>query len=228
MHDTAAGENGARGRSRSRIRRPGFSLIEVLVALIIVSGMLAVLVPAVLDQVNRSQPTRIGSDLAALASGLSMFRANVLTVPDDIEDLANPIDAADRQLDELPYSVSQIESWRGPYLDHPMLEEGPADPFSPDSLPTGFKAFILPQLALFNSVTNDSLPAALAQDANYAALMISGLSDEEFEDLNRQVDGPAEARGAPGCVACSWDRGKLRRLRADGVAYYLVMPYTPR
>jgi hypothetical protein len=195
------------------------------VSLIIMSGLLAVLFPVVMDQVGRGEPTRTGADLSAVVSALSMFRANVLTVPDDLEDLANPIDAADRQLDGRPYSVSQIERWRGPYIDVPMVEVGPGDPTNPDSLQTGYKGFIMPVLALYNGLTNDSLALAELNNANYAAVMISGLSDEEFEALNDLVDGPAEAAGQSGCTLCSWDRGKLRRQTSNGVTYYLAMPY---
>lgn len=219
------------GARRPSARRPGgagragFTLLEVLVSLIIMSGLLAVLFPVVMDQVGRGEPTRTGADLSAVVSALSMFRANVLTVPDDLEDLANPINEADRQLDGRPYSVSQLQRWRGPYIDVPMVELGPADPTSPDSLQTGYKGFIMPVLALFDGLNNDSLAVAEVANANYAAVMISGLSDEEFETLNDLVDGPAEVSGQPGCTLCSWDRGKLRRQTADGVTYYLAMPY---
>ncbi len=220
----AAARHGAARGARAG-RDGGFTLLEILVSLIILSGLLAVLFPVVMDQVSRGEPTRTAADLSAVASALSMFRANVLTVPDDLEDLANPITAADRQISGEPYSVSQLERWRGPYIDVPMVEAGPADVASPDSLETGYKGFILPVLALFDGAANDSVPLVEAQNANFAAVMVSGLSDEEFEDLNDVVDGVAELDGWPGCSLCSWDRGKLRRQLSDGVTYFLVMPY---
>lgn len=191
----------------------------------ILSGLIAIMIPVVMDQATRGEPTRAGGDLSAIGSALSMFRAHTLSLPDDIEDLVNAPTVQDRQLDGLAYSPSMLDRWNGPYLDVSMEPTGPADALSPDSIPTGFKAFISPALALFDGVSNDSLPLTAAADANFVALMIRGLNDQEFEALNDLVDGEAEAEGSPGCVRCSHDRGNLRWDPASQVAYYLAIPY---
>lgn len=207
------------------MRRKGFTLIEIMVALMILSGLIAIMVPVVMDQSRQGDPTRVGGDLSAIGSALSMFRAHTLTVPDDLEDLANPVTASDRQLDAGEYSTSMINRWNGPYLDTPMAERGPGDPFSPDSLQTGFKAFIAPVFALYDGLANDSLPAIAAEDANFVALMVRGLNAEEFENLNDLLDGEAEVTGSAGCVSCSYDRGNLRYDPGAEITYYLAMPY---
>lgn len=209
------------------MQRRGFTLIEIMVALMILSGLLAIMVPVVMDQSRRGDPTRVGGDVNAISSALSMFRAHTLTVPDDLEDLANPITVADRQITAIPYSSSQIGRWNGPYLDTPMEERGAADPTSPDSIPTGFKAFIAPVLALYDGLRNDSLPLTAASDANFVALIIRGLDPEEFERLNDLIDGDAEVDGAPGCTRCSYDRGSLRYDPGSELTYYLAIPYRP-
>lgn len=207
------------------MQRKGFTLIEIMVALMILSGLIAVMLPVVMDQSRRGEPTRVASDLSAVSSALSMFRAHALTVPDDVEDLANPIDPADRQLNGLPYSPSMMSRWSGPYIDTSMELRGPADVFSADSIQTGFKAFIAPTLALYDGLTNDSLPAAAVADANFVAIMVRGLSPEEFETLNDLIDGEGELTGTPGCTSCSYDRGNLRYDPASQVTYYLAIPY---
>ena len=207
------------------MRRPGFTLIEIMVALMILSGLIAIMIPVVMDQATRGEPTRAGGDLSALGSALSMFRAHTLSIPDDLEDLVNPPGVQDRLVDGRTYSISMLQRWNGPYLDVSMEEAGSADPFSPDSIPTGFKAFISPALALFDGIANDSLPLAAADDANFVALMIRGLDAQEFEALNDLVDGDAEADGSPGCVRCSHDRGNLRWDASSQVAYYLAIPF---
>lgn len=203
----------------------GFTLIEIMVVLMILSGLIAIMVPVVMDQSRRGDPTRVAGDLSAVGSALSMFRAHTLTLPDDLEDLANPITSADRQLNGMPYSPSMISRWNGPYLDIPMEERGAGDPTSPDSLPTGFKAYIAPVFALYDGRTNDSLPVLAAEDANFVAIMIRGLSPQEFELLNDLVDGEAEEDGTPGCTRCSYDRGNLRYDPFQEITYYLAAPY---
>ncbi len=205
--------------------RRGFTLIEIMVALMILSGLIAIMVPVVMDQSRRGEPTRVAGDLSAVGSALSMFRAHVLTIPDDLEDLANPITFADRQLNAVEYSSSMINRWNGPYLDTPMEVRGPGDAFSPDSLQTGFKAFIAPVLALYDGLANDSLPAVAAGDANFVAIMVRGINAEEFETLNDLLDGEAELTGVAGCTSCSYDRGNLRYDPVAEITYYLAVPY---
>jgi prepilin-type N-terminal cleavage/methylation domain-containing protein len=209
------------------VTRRGFTLIEIMVALMILSGLIAIMVPVVMDQSRRGDPTRVGGDLNAVSSALNMFRAHTLTVPDDLEDLANPIAVNDRQITAVPYSTSALGRWNGPYLDTPMEERGAGDPFSPDSIPTGFDAFIAPVLALYDGLRNDSLPVTAADDANFVALIIRGLNAEEFERLNDLLDGEAELDGTPGCTRCSYDRGNLRYDPGQELTYYLAIPYRP-
>lgn len=207
------------------MRRRGFTLIEIMVALMILSGLIAIMVPVVMDQSRRGEPTRVAADLSAVGSAMSMFRAHTLTVPDDLEDLANPITELDRQLNGNEYSASMINRWSGPYLDTPMEDRGAGDVTSPDSLPTGFKSFISPVLALYDGATNDSLPVVASEDANFVAIMIRGLNDEEFETLNDLIDGEAEVDGTDGCTQCSYDRGNLRYDATEELTYFLAMPY---
>jgi hypothetical protein len=120
-----------------------------------------------------------------------------------------------------------MNRWNGPYLDTPMEDRGAGDPASPDSIPTGFKAFISPVLALYDGLRNDSIPLTAIQDANFVALIIRGLDPEEFERLNDLIDGEAEVDGSPGCTRCSYDRGSLRYDAASRLTYYLALPYRP-
>ena len=112
------------------MQRRAFTLIEIMVALIIVSALLAIMIPVVMDQARRGDPTRTGGDLSAITSALSIFRAHTLTWPDDLEDLVNPITVDDRRITTEPYSDSQLERWDGPYLDVPMEAAGPGDEHS--------------------------------------------------------------------------------------------------
>lgn len=207
------------------MRRYGFTLIEIMVALMILSGLIAIMVPVVMDQARRGDPTRLGSDLAAVVSALSMYRAHTLTMPDDLEDLANPITFDDRQLNGAEYSTSMISRWNGPYLDTPMAERGTGSAFSPDSIQTGFEAFISPVLALYDGLNNDSLPTIAVEDANFVAIMVRGLDPDEFELLNDLIDGEAEMTGTPGCLQCSYGRGNLRYDAATEITYHLALPY---
>jgi type II secretory pathway pseudopilin PulG len=198
-----------------------------MVALIILSGLIAIMVPVVMDQARRGDPTRTGGDLSAITSALSMFRAQTLAIPDDLEDLANPITVNDRQITGLPYSASALQRWNGPYIDAPMEVRGVGEPTSPDSIPTGFKAFISPVLALYDGLRNDSIPVHAISDANFVAVIIRGLDPEEFERLNNFVDGDAELEGTPGCARCSYDRGSLRYDPGLELTYYLAIPFLP-
>ena len=60
--------------SRPSRRRPGFTLVEVMVVILIIGLLTAILIPAVMAAIRAAQNAAVGADMQTLASALSEFR----------------------------------------------------------------------------------------------------------------------------------------------------------
>ncbi|MFO7895186.1 MAG: type II secretion system protein GspG [Longimicrobiales bacterium] len=124
---------------RNRIRataRAGFTLIEVLVTLVLLALLLGVIVPQVINQLDRGDPTRIIGDLEGIRSSVKMFRIDVKRYPSTLEQLTeNPYDGTDYGTNwsdstALPggtINTNLKERWEGPYLEGVLITDPTAE-----------------------------------------------------------------------------------------------------
>lgn len=99
-------------RSKNRsISRPnksaqGFTLVEVMVVVIIITLMGAIVAPTVFNQLRKAEEKRVQADFNAIESALKLYR---------LDNFAYPTDA--QGLESLITEPSTARAWRGPYLD---------------------------------------------------------------------------------------------------------------
>jgi general secretion pathway protein G len=96
-----------KSRSRPGGKRPrGFTLVEVMVVVIIITLMGAIVAPTVFNQLRKAEEKRVEADLNAIESALKLYR---------LDNFAYPTEA--QGLEALISEPSTARAWRGPYLD---------------------------------------------------------------------------------------------------------------
>lgn len=93
----------------------GFSLLELLVALVILALIMGVVAPRMLGYVDRAKSQTAAAQIDNIESSLNLYLLDVGRFPTEQEGLSALIEA--------PESVN---GWNGPYLDE---EEVPLDPW---------------------------------------------------------------------------------------------------
>lgn len=160
--------------------RKGFTLVEVLVILAILSALAAVLVPTVTNQVRKADINRVTGDLTNLRTGVEAFLVNVHRYPGDMEDLVFPIqtDGTDTDINAQNYSTGLAANWEGPYIDRAITDGG--------TLETGFGGLI-----------HDDFAAETLNSVSFLRVTITGIDTVEFALIDANIDegnGPAEGR----------------------------------
>lgn len=98
-------------------RDAGFTLMEVLVVLAIISLVAVLVAPRFIGQLDGAKQTAARVQLRSLASALETYRLDMGRYPTEQEGLT--------ALFQTPSGPSERSSWRGPYLDEPA----PNDPW---------------------------------------------------------------------------------------------------
>lgn len=99
----------------------GFSLIEVLVVVVIISILAAVVVPRIMDEPDRARVVRAEQDIQALVTALNLYRLDNATYPSTEQGLEALVERPSGEpqprnyksggyLNELP-----IDPWGRPY-----------------------------------------------------------------------------------------------------------------
>lgn len=129
----------SRANTRARPSRKsdtGFSLIELMVVVVILSILAVVIVPRVIDRPDQARVARVQSDLAALSSALNLYRLDNFTYPSTEQGLRALVErpttapvppnwAASGYIDRLPR-----DPWGGEYQYLSPGVHGPFDIFT--------------------------------------------------------------------------------------------------
>lgn len=113
---------GVTRKKQSRSSEAGFSLLELMVVVVILSILALVIVPRVIDRPDQARAARAQSDIAALASAVQLYRLDNFAYPTTEQGLAalvqRPVTeplprnwASNGYLDRLP-----SDPWGQPYL----------------------------------------------------------------------------------------------------------------
>jgi general secretion pathway protein G len=97
----------------NRLKR-GFTLIEMLVVILILSILAALIIPKLVGRTDDAKIAAAKSDIATLASGVEQFRLDNGRYP-----------TSDEGLTALRVRPSNANSWKGPYLQKDI----PNDPW---------------------------------------------------------------------------------------------------
>ncbi len=108
---------------KSTLRRDrGFTLIEVMVVVVILSILAAIVVPKIMDRPEQARVTKAKNDIRALESALNLYRLDNMIYPSTDQGLealvTEPTDAPEPKnwkeggyVDRLP-----MDPWGSPYL----------------------------------------------------------------------------------------------------------------
>lgn len=171
--------------------RAGFTLVEVLVTLVLIALLVGVIVPSVVNQLDKGDPTRIMSDLEGVRSGVKMFRIDVKRYPSTLEQLTIYPDDGGETYQEWTDSTSLPTTgggnintalkkmWSGPYVEGMEI----TDPTS-DTHATALGGEILGEFA------EDDLGGV-----TYLVVQVDGLTQEDIEGIDEAFDDDATATG---------------------------------
>ncbi|MDH7601011.1 MAG: type II secretion system protein GspG [Armatimonadota bacterium] len=108
-----------------RVRRRGFTLVELLVVIVVLAVLAAIVLPKFMDSSKRSKESALRSDLKLLRNAIGLFYTDTGAYPKTLSDLA-ATSAPAKGLDSSGNEVSiNAADWHGPYL-----QEVPNDPIS--------------------------------------------------------------------------------------------------
>ena len=190
---------------RMTAARAGFTLIEVLVTLVLVALLIGVIVPSVINQLDRGDPTRVASDLEGVRSGVQLFRVDVKRYPYSIEQLTEspgtdgaPWDAI-VDFNGATINTGLLARWNGPYL------EGSAVTDNVTTISTALGGQIQP---VFHART--------LAGTTYLTVAVSGLTRSNIQSVSEIVDGDT--------LTTDDDAGGRLRGTASDTLVYLVVP----
>jgi general secretion pathway protein G len=109
-------------KTNNTIKFRGFTLIEVMVVVVILSILAAIVVPKIMDRPEQARITKAKSDIRALEAALNLYRLDNMTYPSTDQGLealvSKPTDSPEPRnwkeggyLDRLP-----VDPWQNPYL----------------------------------------------------------------------------------------------------------------
>src|SRR5438046_467011 len=99
--------------------RFGFTLAEVLVTVAIIAIMAAVILPALNNQLQKGDTSRIASDLTNVQSGIQAFVSDIRRFPSTTDQLLNGAVGVD--MNSSTFTALDAAAWKGPYLARDVL-----------------------------------------------------------------------------------------------------------
>lgn len=211
-------------------RTDGFSLIEIVIALVLIAVLTAFVYPVIVQQIGKWQSVRVARDLVSLRSSMEQFHLDTGNYPRQFTHFANPIAVSDRPVESrtaptLTYSSREVDGWNGPYVDRSLA----ASLTDAQGLSTGFEGTVATGVLCLNP---DNRQVAQCGRGTWVAIFISGLRSYQFKLVNQLIDPAEEALDITEARA----EGRLVTGGPIGIdgdltpvwVYYLAVPYVPR
>ena len=158
--------------TRRTASRGGFTLMEILVALILIGLLVGTLLPSVINQVSKGELNRVNEDLEAVSNAAKAFRVDVQRWPGDLEDLyAQPLaTTADTSLTGGQYPAGLAAKWEGPYFELGSI--------AGDSIVTELGGVIL-----------DTFSQTPWGAQSFVTIKVKNVSQEDARELSLRIDG---------------------------------------
>lgn len=162
-------------------RRRGFTLVEILVALVLIGLLAGALVPAVVNQISKGETGRLVEDLRAMETASKAFRVDVQRWPRGIRQLMVAPTTSDTALVGGAYPASLVSRWRGPYLERGTIPG--------DSILTAFGGVILPIFTPANFFLTVQVKGISQENARSVSLILDGDTEVASSGRVRWVTG---------------------------------------
>ncbi len=215
-------------------RRNGFTLIETVVTIGLISVLASFVIPTVMRKADSADPVKVANDLTSIGLAMEAFATDVKgSLPGELEELTQPlqVNSACNQLNPCDstllhnaiYTIQQASQWKGPYLDASITR-------SPlDTLRTGYTAQINNVLTRFDAISgvpelcplvggvSATCAGFVSTNPLFIAVRVLGLTKDQALQVNQILDGPNEVN--PGL------EGRFRFYPDSGSpAYFLAVP----
>lgn len=172
--------------------RHAFSMVEVIVALLIMAALAAVIMPGVVRSMDRARVERGFEQLEGMAAGIIAFENDVNRYPSTLTMLASAPVAGDDNSCGVDLNNGQRSAWAGPYLDRLVPAPG-----VPVGIGTALPALVRISLG--------------GQSANLL-VVVNDVSEADALALDEMVDGDGAGAGtvqwgaieADGFVTLTW------------------------
>jgi type II secretory pathway pseudopilin PulG len=156
-------------------RRAGLTLIEVVIAVLIVLVLTAALAPSLIGVLDRQRVADARETLDALVSGMSDMRKDNQDWPSALSQLTVPITTGDKNLCGNNYTATRVSNWSGPYLSRVMPATG---------LPIGI-----------GTVRDTLVREVINGNDAYAKIQVDSVKTEDAIELDKLYDNDGSAAG---------------------------------
>lgn len=172
--------------NKNSLRRPGFTLVEIVVAVAIMALLTAVTLPTVAQYLSDQKIATTASTLTALKNGIATFRANVVVSPSRLTHLTRAITSTDTT----SCTGRGIALPFAPYGSVAALRWSIAGPYYPKALSTyGLQVPI-------GTISDTLSRTAAAGTASYLNITIRNVRFQDAVKLNDLMDGTADVNQA--------------------------------
>ena len=161
--------------------RSGFTLVEQVVALVILVVIGAAVVPFIIGALDRARVEEAAASLQGIIGGTTSFNRDVRTgtdllpFPASLSHLTTPITAGALDLCSDPYTSGHAAAWRGPYIDRVVGAAG---------------------IDVAIGTAQDAFTLVADGTATLLSIQVTGVTIEDAEDLNVLVDGDEGANAS--------------------------------
>ena len=156
---------------------PGFTMMEILVALAIVAVLTAVLLPVLGSKMRDARTAAIAGTLQGLSQGIAEYKKAVTRYPRSLSLLTTPPTAA--SLDACGNSSTPFQLWRGPYVSREMLATG---------------------TQMGDGAIQDQLRRVTAGSSTYLMIDVTGVETKSANDLETMFDGTTALPSTTGTI----------------------------
>lgn len=184
--------------SVSRASRAGFTLMEILVALVLIGLLVGTLLPSVVSQVSRGEVNRVAEDLDGVLDAAKTFRVDVSRWPGDLEDLYSAPTTGDAPVTGGSYPAGLAAKWSGPYFEAGALKG--------DTLPTALGGVVV------NSVTQTRWGGK-----DFITLRVKNVVASDAQALSLQIDGDTVVTAYSSGTTPNENAGRVRWVTGGGV-----------
>ena len=116
-------------RGPTKSVRPGFTTVEVLVALAIVAVLSAIIIPQITGRIRESRQSALSQTFFGLSQGIAEYKKAVTRYPYQLILLTQApvlLDPAAKDACGNNLNASHVNNWRGPYVSRQLLSTGVA------------------------------------------------------------------------------------------------------